>query len=281
MIVLRTAVSNSNVMVGDRGRVRRATTITLRTASNRLALLGCVLFCLIAAGSYAQAQAVVPQRAAVLDRVVADVDGQAILASDVDDEMRFAALQPGYEPAEDNTPQRALNRVIDRTLIDQQRALQPGVAVVSQKDVDQAVAEIRKQISAAAKANCETDAGWQAFLAQHGFTPVEIEDRMRERLAILKFVDVRFGVVAQVSNADVRNYYERVLTPELKKEKAPVADLRAVAPRIREILRQQQVTNMIDEWLKSLRAEGHIQILDPAYADAGRAGESGNKEGGQ
>ena len=77
----------------------------------------------------------------MLDRVVADVDGQAILASDVDDEMRFSALLPGVEPAADNTPQRALNRVIDRTLIDQQRALQPGVAVVSQKDVEQAIAE--------------------------------------------------------------------------------------------------------------------------------------------
>ncbi|MHB1936731.1 MAG: SurA N-terminal domain-containing protein [Acidobacteriaceae bacterium] len=248
-----------------------------------LALLAWLLCPAIAAGPYARAQAAVPVAAAttaVLDRVVADVDGQAILASDVDDEMRFSALQPGLEPPEDNTPQRALNRVIDRALIDQQRALQPGVAVVSQKDVDEAVAEMRKQISATTKTDCETDAGWKAFLARHGFTPEEVEDRMRERLAILKFIDVRFGVAAQVSNAAVRTYYAQVLTPELEKDKVPVPELRAVAPRIREVLRQQQVSNMIDEWLKGLRAEGHVQILDSAYAEA-RGNGSGNKEGGQ
>ncbi len=225
-----------------------------------------------------QMQAQMPaQRVAVLDRVVADVDGQAILASDVDDEIRFSALLPGVEPKSDNTPQRALDRVIDRTLIDQQRALQPGVAVVSQKDVDQEIETMRKQISAATNIDCENDAVWDGYLTQHGFTPGEIEDRMRERLAILKFIDVRFGVVVQVSNADVRNYYDQVLTPELEQGKQPLPELRTVAPKIRQILRQRQVSNLIDEWLKSLRAEGHVQILDPAFTDGGSTGEKGGQ----
>jgi peptidyl-prolyl cis-trans isomerase SurA len=241
-----------------------------------------LLACLLGAGMVVGAQAQAPaKRVAVLDRVVADVDGQAILASDVDDEMRFSALQPGVEPAADNTPQRALNRVIDRTLIDQQRALQPGVAVVSQKDVDDAIATMQKQISAATNTDCETDAGWKGFLAQHGFTPNEIEDRMRQRLAILKFIDVRFGVVVQVSNADVRNYYDQELAPELEKSKQPLPEFRTVAPKIRQILRQRQVSNLIDEWLKSLRTEERVQVLDPTYAEDGNQGDSTAKEGGQ
>jgi peptidyl-prolyl cis-trans isomerase SurA len=270
------------MMVERRSKLRHAAKILTRTAAHGLALLSCLLICLMTE-AYARAQSaesVAASTTAVLDRVVADVDGQAVLASDVDDEMRFAALQPGFEPPEDNTPQRALDRVIDRTLINQQRALQPGVAVVSQKDVDLVIAELRKGIPVTGNVNCETDAGWRKFLAQRGFTPAEIEDRMRERLAILKFIDLRFGVVVQISNADVRNYYEKVLAPELKKDRAAVPELSAVAPRIREILRQQQVSSMIDEWLKSLRVEGHVQILDPAYAgDVGA--DDGNGEGGQ
>ncbi|MHB1856158.1 MAG: SurA N-terminal domain-containing protein [Acidobacteriaceae bacterium] len=239
-----------------------------------LALLGCLL-CYVLAAANAQAPAAGPQRTVVLDRVVADVDGHAILASDVDDEMRFSALQPEFEPAADNTPQRALERVIDRALIVQQQALQPGVAEISQKDVDQAVAELRKQITVTDHVDCETDAGWKAFLAARGFTPEEIEGRMRERLAILKFVDVRFGVAAQVSNSDVRNYYDQVLVPELKKNHAAAPTLDSVAPRIREILRQQQVSKSIDLWLKNLRAEGQVQILDPAYGEVEADGEGG------
>ena len=112
-----------------------------REVLHGLLLSACLLGCGLVGRSPARAQT---QRTAVLDRVVADVDGQAILASDVDDEMRFSALLPGVEPAADNTPQRAMNRVIDRTLIDQQRALQPGVAVVSQKDVEHAIATMRQ-----------------------------------------------------------------------------------------------------------------------------------------
>jgi peptidyl-prolyl cis-trans isomerase SurA len=276
---LRTDAANSQGMIERRRRQQPR--IAMRRTARALTPF-CGLVCCLMTGFYMQAQASQPvaaARTAILDRVVADVDGQAVLASDVDDEMRFAALQPGFEPPSDNTPQQALDRVIDRTLIDQQRALQPGVAVVSQKDVDHAIAEMRKQISATSHVDCETDAGWKKFLAQHGFTAAEVEHRMRERLAILKFIDLRFGVVVQISNADVRMYYEQVLTPELKKDKAPTPKLSAVAPQIREILRQQQVTGLIDEWLKSLRAEGHIQILDPAY-ETGNDHANSNVEGG-
>jgi peptidyl-prolyl cis-trans isomerase SurA len=252
------------------GRAQRTRS---REISRGLALLGCLLGCAIVAALQARAQAP-SQRTAVLD-------GQAILASDVADEMRFSVLLPGVEPAADNTPQRALDRVIDRNLIDQQRGLQPGVAVVSQKDVDQAIATMRKQISAATNSDCETDAGWKAYLAQHGFTPGQIQDRMKERLEILKFIDVRFGVVVQVSTADVRNYYDQVLTPELKQSVNPLPDLRTVAPKIREILRQDRVSKLLDEWLKSLRAEGHVKILDPAYAEAAKQGKSLTQDGGQ
>jgi peptidyl-prolyl cis-trans isomerase SurA len=248
-----------------------------------LALLGCLVGCGILGEWQARAQtaSVAAATTAVLDRVVADADGQAILASDVDDEIRFSALLPGAEPAADNTPQRALDRVIDRTLINQQRALQPGVAVVSQKDVEQAIDTMRKQISAATNTDCEADAGWKAYLAQHGFTPAEIQDRTRERLQILKFIDVRFGVVVQVSSADVRNYYDQVLMPELKQSKQQPPDFRAVAPKIRQILRQRRVSNLLDEWLKSLRAEGHVKILDSAYAEAAGQDESVEPGGGQ
>lgn len=204
------------------------------------------------------------QKTAVLDRVVAVVDNQAILASDVDDEMRFAALQSGsYSPTD--TPQSALSRVIDRTLIDEQRALQPGVAEITAREVDAGVAKLRAEIPACAAAACKTDDQWRAVLAAHGFTESEIADRIRERLAILKFIDVRFGVAVRVSQAAVRTYFDQVLKPQLEKDHAALPTLNAVAPRIREILRQQQVDAMVDQWLKGLHSEEQVRVLDAAY----------------
>jgi hypothetical protein len=204
-------------------------------------------------------------RKAVLDRVVAVVGNQAILASDVDDEMRFAQFQPGPESAADNTPQCALQRVMDRTLIDQQRQLQPGVAEVSKQQLMQAMADLRKTIPLCAHGACQTDTAWKSLLAAHGFTQQEIEDHLRQRLAILKFVDLRFGVAARASSADVRKYYDDVLLPALEREHAAVPPLNSVSSRIREILRQQQVDELVDQWVKGMRSETAVRIVDPAY----------------
>lgn len=205
------------------------------------------------------------QKTAILDRVVAVVGDHAILASDVDDEMRFAALQ-GNEPPADNTPQRALERVIDRTLIDEQRALQPGLAEVPQQEVNKTIDALRASIPDCAEYQCKTDAGWEKYLAAHGFTPAEVKDRIRERLAVLKFIDLRFSVAARVPNEDVQNYYNRTFKPQLERAHAAVPAFNAVAPRIREILRQRQVDSMVDEWIKGLRSEDQVRILDSAYA---------------
>lgn len=201
----------------------------------------------------------------VLDRIVAVVDGEPILASDVADEVRFAELQSGKQ-GPTTSPEAALNRVIDRTLIDKQRALQPGTAQVPAKEVEKAVAELRTRIPACAENACKTDAEWDRVLAAHGFTASEVVDRIRERLAVLKFIDLRFGVVVRVPNAAVQNYYDTVLAPELKKRNEAAPPLKTMSARIREILRQQQVDSMVDEWLKSLHGEEQVRIVDPAYA---------------
>ena len=239
---------------------------TERTAFSPHALA--LLFVLFAVPAILRAS---PPKKAILDRVVAVVGDRAILASDVNDEMRFTALQQGIAGSVENTPQDALDRVIDRILIDEQRALQPGLAEIPQQDVRLSIIDFRKNIPNCSQFHCDTDAGWKAFLDACGFTPAEVEDRIQQQLKILKFIDLRFSVAARVSNADVQKYYDQVLKPELDKSHAAVPQFSAVAPRIREILRQQQVSAMLDEWIKSLRSEEKVRIVDPAYG----TGESG------
>lgn len=208
----------------------------------------------------------------ILDRVVAVVNESAILASDVDEEMRFTALQSEDEPAADNTPQHALSRLIDRALIDQERVLQPGLSDVAQTEVDSAILELRKTIPACKQYQCTTDAGWLAFLKAHEFTLNEVEKRVRERLEILKFMNLRFGAAVRISREDVQQYYAQTLVPELQRNHAAVPDMQSVAPQIRGVLRQQRINVMVDEWLKGLRAEGDLHILDAAYGNGEESG---------
>jgi hypothetical protein len=52
-----------------------------------------------------------------------------------------------------------------------------------------------------------------------------------------------------------------------------------VAPRIQEILLQQQVNAMFDGWLDSLRKQGEVEILDPSLETAGNVSKAGSSEG--
>lgn len=233
----------------------------------RRVILTCVL--LIVGRTTAVQAALISQSpngsSTVLDRIVAVVNGTPILASEVDEEMRFAVLQSGKVNGSDNTPQQALDRLIDRALLDHQRDLQPGVSDVSQKDVDQAIRTFRTSIPACTGSACQTSAGWTDVLKQHGFTPTEVQDRIRERLQIMNFLDLRFGAAIRISREDVQKYYAGTLKPELIARHASVPQLSAVAPRIQEVLWQQQFTALLNESLRNLHSEGEIRILDPVY----------------
>ncbi|HEV2214607.1 MAG TPA: hypothetical protein VGR64_04910, partial [Terracidiphilus sp.] len=106
----------------------------------------------------------------VLDRVVAVVNNQAILQSDLNQEMRLSVLEPDL-PGRNRgpeTPESALRRLIARALIRQQiREEDAQTAEPTEKEVSDRLEELRRQLPACARANCASAAGWQAFLAQH------------------------------------------------------------------------------------------------------------------
>ena len=110
-----------------------------------------------------------------LDRVVAIVNGDLILASDVDAEQRFAAFQPFSDP-KPISQDELINRLIDRALIQQQMALQPETPITD-ADVDAELTTLRKSIPKCAAYHCDTDAGWEKFVADQGFDMQEMKER--------------------------------------------------------------------------------------------------------
>src|ERR1700744_4121706 len=165
------------------------------TAAGWFGIPSLLLAIFAAAGAWGQqtAPAPLPPGAVVLDHVVAGIKGSVILESDVHEEVRYGVLQPfAVNPAR-NTPQRALQRLIDRALIMQQ--MQAGGAAVkpSPEEVQKRLNELRAVIPQCAQYHCNTEAGWQAFLKAHGLTQKEVDRHWSERMAILAFIQSRFG----------------------------------------------------------------------------------------
>jgi hypothetical protein len=212
----------------------------------------------------------------VLDRVVAVVNYQPILWSDITNEMRFAVLDP-EEANGTLTPQRALEQLISRTLIQQQiRQEDATAALPSDDDVRERVNEVRKELPVCVHMNCASDSGWQAFLNQGGLTAPQVEAYLKLRLEILRFIEIRFRQGIRISREETEAYYRDKLVPQYAKG-SQVPPLSAVASRIQEILLEEQVNVMFGNWLDNLRKQGDVEVLD-ASLDPGAQPSKGSSD---
>lgn len=198
----------------------------------------------------------------VLDRIVAIVNDDVILESDVDEERRFESIQPYRGSTVEFSRERAVERLIDRALILQQAALEPEDTITDQ-DLDAQLTKLRKDIPSCAEYHCETDAGWQKYLADRGFTVAAFGDLWRKRMELLRFIEVRFRSGIHISDDEIKEYYEKTMLPEYAKQKATPPKLETLSKRIEEVLLQQRVSNLLRDWLKSLRAQGSVRIMSP------------------
>ncbi len=199
-----------------------------------------------------------------LDRVVAVANNDLILESDVDAEERFAALQAFSEPKPFSRDQ-LIERLIDRDLILQQMNLQTEPPIADAQ-VDAQLATLRKTIPACAAYHCETDAGWEKFVADHGFTVEEVRKRWRVRMEVLRFIEERFRMGIRIDQTEIDAYYKNTMLPVYEKDKAPPPAEATITDRIQEILLQQRVTSLLDDWLKTLRAQGSVRVVKPGEA---------------
>lgn len=214
------------------------------------------------------------QQPVVLDRVVAVVNNRAILESDLREEVRLAVLEPpNGQDRKPETPQEALQRLISRALIRQQIRQEDAQSTIpTVAEVTARLNELRKELPVCVREQCATDEGWKAFLAHHDLTELRVRLYLRSRLEILRFIELRFRQGIRISDAEIQEYYRDTLLPEYLPGQA-TPTLEQVAPRIQEILLQQQVNAMFSGWLDNLRKQGEVEVLDPsleaAAADTG------------
>jgi hypothetical protein len=207
-----------------------------------------------------------------LDRVVAVVNNRAILASDVDEEMRLAVLNPGAAAL---TPKTALDQLISRALIQQQIRQEDTPSIQpSPNEVNARLAEIRKNLPACSRLDCASEQGWKAFLSARGLEPGQVESYLRYRIEILRFIEQRFRQGISIAPEEIEAYYRQTLLPQYAAGEArPPLD--TVAARIEEILLERQVNALFGDWLNNLRKQGDVEVLDPALEAPETAGETG------
>jgi len=193
--------------------------------------------------------------AEVIDRIVATVNGHIILQSDWEDSLRYEAFSSGRPldrlTAEDR--KAALDHLIDQELLREQLRA-PDSPHASPEEVHQRIAEIRKQYPGA-----ESDPRWHALLQGYGFSEEELKDRVLVELDLMGLVDSRLRPGVNIDSKSIESYYQQELLPELRRSGAQNVPLAEVSGKIKELLTQKKITQLLTTWLRNLRAGSEIR----------------------
>lgn len=189
-----------------------------------------------------------------LERIVATVNRQPLMASELDDELRFEAFQQGRPPASISAAdaQAALDRLVEHELLRQQMQ---QFSPAADSEVEDAVRAIRGHFPSGS-----SDEVWKQVRAQYGFTPQQVREMVADQLQILHFIDFRLRPSLRVSRGEVERYYRETLAPKVKSRGQEPEPLAAVYSRIEEFLTEQRMNELLANWMNTLRGQSDIRI---------------------
>jgi peptidyl-prolyl cis-trans isomerase SurA len=196
----------------------------------------------------------------IVDKMVVVVNNRVITQSDWDQQERFEALAEGRSPKNVEHSAPALERLIDRELISE-HIRNVSFQHATAEQIAKQIAEIRKQIPAQ---QSQTEEDWKKTLAEYSLTQEDLEDTIAKQLDVLRFVEVRFRPSVQVSADEVDAYYKETFLPELKKSAngGSQPPLDQVKDKIRELLIEQRVNEILNNWVQNLRSQANILRMD-------------------
>ena len=190
----------------------------------------------------------------VIDGVVASVNRQPILRSDWDEAVAFEAFMQQKPLGHVTEADRiiALQHLIDRLLLKTQMG-DAGYMQPPEDALRQDIAKLRSQVP-----NGNEEAAWQRLLASYGLTEPIVKAHLRTEVQVMNFVDVRLRPDVHIQDDEVERYYKSQLLADLQANGSEAIPLDQVQPRIRELLTQERIDEMLDAWLHNLRQQAEI-----------------------
>lgn len=203
----------------------------------------------------------------VIDRIIATVNGQVILQSDWDEALCYEALltNRALDQFTGEDRRAVLDRLIDQELLREQMKSADFIHATD-AEVATRVADARKQYGEASSP--ET---WQAFLLQHHLTDADLLAHVRQQIDVMRLVDARLRPTVEIDSKSIEAYYRDQVVPKLKQTGASEVPLAEVSGKIRELLTQEKVSELLVSWLQTLRSEGQVRIpgVTPSANDPG------------
>lgn len=203
----------------------------------------------------------------VVDRIIATVNGHALLQSDLDEALCYEALLTNRNLSQFTGDDRraVLDRLIDQELLREQMK-SADFAHATDAEVEGRLADARKLYPEASSPKA-----WQSLLASYQLFEKDLRDHIRQQIDVMRLVDARLRPIVQIDSKSIEAYYRDQFVPRLKQAGASEVPLSDVSAKIREVLTQEKVSELLVSWLQTLRSEGQVHIpgVIPSANDPG------------
>ena len=189
------------------------------------------------------------QTGRVVDRIAARIEGDIILLSQVRELGAFQQLVEGRAESDN----RLLAELIEQWMV-QTEANESHFPQPAQPEVDRELARLVAQFG--------SPEAYAAKLHGLGLSAAQVRQLLARQIYVERYIDYKFRPSAQIQSADIANYYQKELLPELakKNQPAPTPRLADVEGQIRELLTQRAITDLATKWLDETKSRLKIEV---------------------
>lgn len=192
---------------------------------------------------------VAPLRAQeVIDRIVARVETDVILLSDIRLLERYQVLVDGKAQTDADNLDHLIDQWIVRNEATIARTPQPTDAEI-QRGLQ------RLQQSFASKDD------YEARRRLAGLSEDEVKHLTSEQIFLNNYLDSRFRPSVQVDEPAIQNFYQSAVLPRAKARGQNPPSLEAAHDYVQEALVQQGINQQADRWLQESHARLHVTKL--------------------
>jgi len=198
-----------------------------------------------------------PAGAEIIDRIAVSVGTQVITEGQIREEIRVTAFLNHRKPELGAAAKRSAGeRLIEQTLIRREiefsRFPLPGMP-----EADQSLQSVESEYGG--------ESQFEQALQDSGITEQDLRRHLWWQLAVLRFIDARFAPGVQVSDADVKAYYEQQLLKWREQGVEPLPSVEDSRAKIEQVLTQQRVDQALDRWLGDTRTQVEIHYHPGAF----------------
>jgi hypothetical protein len=191
-----------------------------------------------------------------IDRLLAAVNGKVITEVDLNLARSLNAVIFSKNEVSDSGSW-PLSRLIDLELLRQELK---NFGMVKEDE-----AEVESRLRALRETYAETG-GLAVFLQHFGLQESELISYLRLESSILRYVNFRFRPFVIVTQEEINSYYQKRLASQLEKTGLELPPLTQVASRIEEILREEKINEVFEQWIANIRRNSRIEIFgDDAF----------------